>query len=82
MSEDVTIRAARAQQLLEDEVLQEAVATLIDDAWYGAIATPLSDTQKCVAAVASIQAISDFESRLRQFVTDGKVAERKPYKVA
>jgi hypothetical protein len=82
MSEDVTIRAARAEQLLEDEVLQRALTNLRDDAWFRAVSTPLSDPEKCVGALAAIQATSDFESRLREFVLDGRVAERKPFKVA
>jgi hypothetical protein len=82
MSEDIQIRAARAEQLLEDEVLQKALANLRNDAWFRAVSTPLSDSEKCIGALAAIQATSDLESRLREFVLDGKVAERKPYKVA
>jgi hypothetical protein len=32
MSEDVTIRAARAEQLLEDEVLKRLLSALCEDA--------------------------------------------------
>jgi hypothetical protein len=82
MSEDVTIRAARAQQLLEDEVLREALKELNDDAATNALVTPLNHPEKCVAAVAAIQAVGEFEAKLLQYINAGKAAERKPYKVA
>jgi hypothetical protein len=82
MSEDVTIRAARAQQLLEDEVLQEALDAMIKSSLAEAMTTDLSNPTECVAAIASIQAAGDFQDSLKQYITAGKAAERKPYKVA
>jgi Arc/MetJ-type ribon-helix-helix transcriptional regulator len=82
MSEDVTIRAARAEQLLADEVLREALKEMNDDAAINATVTPLNDAAKCVAAVAAIRAAGEFEAKLLQYITAGKAAERKPYKVA
>jgi hypothetical protein len=82
MSEDVTIRAARAEQLLEDEVLQEALDAMIKGALAEAVTTDLSNPTECVAAIASIQAACDFQDSLKSFVTAGKAAERKPFKVA
>jgi hypothetical protein len=36
----------------------------------------------CIAAVAALQAVGAFENKLREFITSGKAAERKPFKVA
>jgi hypothetical protein len=82
MSEDVTIRAARAEQLLEDEVLLEAFHDLSQDVANRVFTTDLKDAAACIAAVAAAQATSNFELQLRAYVTAGKAAERKPYKVA
>jgi hypothetical protein len=82
MSEDVTIRAARAQQLLEDEVLVEAFKGLSQDVAERVFRADLKDAAACIAVVAAAQAINDFELKLREYVTAGKAAERKPYKVA
>jgi hypothetical protein len=82
MSEDVTIRAARAQQLLEDEVLQNVLTGMVEDAWAEANRADLSNPTSCVAAIGVIQSIDDFKSKLQSLVTSGKAAERKPFKVA
>jgi hypothetical protein len=79
--EDVTIRAARAKQLLEDEVLNGAMANLMADALARALLTPLEATG-CIAAIAALQAANSASEQLQSFITAGKAAERKPYKVA
>jgi hypothetical protein len=81
MSEDVTIRAARAQQLLEDEVLNDAMAMVMADAMNQVLVTPLNGTE-CIAAIAALQAANGMSQKLQSFITAGKAAERKPYKVA
>ena len=81
-NEDAQIRAARAQQLLEDETLHEVLATLMDDAVLNATLAPLDDPARCVAAVATLQAVREFEDKLRSFVTSGRAAQRKPHVVA
>jgi hypothetical protein len=82
MSEDVTIRAARAQQLLDDEVLNEALHGYVTDVAARILRADLKDAAECVASVAAYQASQEFLTRLRSFVTSGKAAERKPFKVA
>jgi hypothetical protein len=82
MSEDIQIRAARAQQLLDDEVLNEAMDAVLDQALSFALRAALSDPTECVAAIADLQAAHDLQESLRSFVTAGKAAERKPFKVA
>jgi hypothetical protein len=82
MSEDIQIRAARAQQLLDDEVLNEAMDAVLDQALSLALRAALSDPTECVAAIADLQAAHDLQESLRSFVTAGKAAERKPFKVA
>jgi hypothetical protein len=82
MNEDIQIRAARAQQLLADEVLNEAIISLSQDAADRVEIADLSNAAQCIAAVASAQAAANFVSKLREFVTAGKAAERKPFKVA
>jgi hypothetical protein len=80
--EDVTIRAARAQQLMDDEVFNEAMDSVLDQALSAALRAALNDSTECVAAIANLQAAHDLQETLRSFVTAGKAAERKPYKVA
>jgi hypothetical protein len=82
MSEDVTIRAARAEQLLQDEVLGEALTAMFQEAVDAALRTDLSKPDECVAAVAAIKACSGMGLQLKSFITSGKAAERKPFKVA
>jgi hypothetical protein len=82
MSEDIQIRAARAQQLLDDEVLNEAMDAVLNQALSFALRAALSDPTECVAAIADLQAAHDLQESLRSFVTAGKAAERKPFKVA
>jgi hypothetical protein len=80
--EDIQIRAARAQQLIEDEVLVEAVDKITLAALERAARADLSDAAECVACVAAIQATNNFVADLKSFVTSGRAAERKPFKVA
>jgi hypothetical protein len=82
MNEDVQIRAARAQQLLEDEVLVEALNGITKDALYRAGTASLASSSECIAAIAYLQATADIHNKLNEFITAGKAAERKPYKVA
>jgi hypothetical protein len=82
MTEDVTIRAARAEQLLDDEVLVEALHGYVTDVIARLLRADLKDAAECVASVAAFQASQEFQNQLRSFVTSGKAAERKPFKVA
>jgi hypothetical protein len=82
LSEDIQIRAARAQQLLEDEILMEALDSLVKENLYQAALADLGNPTQCVGAVAAIQAISAFSGKLQEYITAGKAAERKPFKVA
>jgi hypothetical protein len=82
VSDDVTIRAARAQQLLEDEVFNEAFLSLNQDAFDTIVLTDIKDAAACIAAVAKAKAVADFELKFREYITAGKASERKPYKVA
>jgi hypothetical protein len=82
MSEDLKIRAARAEQLLEDEVLVEAKNNIMLEALERAHRASLANPSECVAAVAAIQAANNFVADLKSFVVSGKAAERKRFKVA
>jgi phosphosulfolactate phosphohydrolase-like enzyme len=82
MSEDVTIRAARAQQLIEDEVLEEGLSGVVADALYAVANADLSNQAECVAAVAAFQAAEAFSGKLKQYITSGRATGRKPFKVA
>jgi|tagenome__1003787_1003787.scaffolds.fasta_scaffold13787488_1 hypothetical protein len=82
MSEDVRIKAARAEQLLEDEVLTEAMEGIIRDALFHAGTVSLANAPECIGAIAALQAAGDLNRKLREYVTAGKAAERKPFKVA
>jgi hypothetical protein len=82
MSDEVTIRAARAQQLLEDEVFVDAFNAALQDGLLRALRADLGNPTECVASIAVIQAASAFQDKLKEYITAGKAAERKPYKVA
>jgi pyruvate carboxylase len=82
MSEDVTIRAARAKQLLEDEVMMEAFSGCSHDAAMRVLAADLKNPCDCIAAVAEAKATANFEMKLREFITAGQSAVRKPFVVA
>jgi hypothetical protein len=82
MSEDIQIRAARAEQLLEDEVFQEAMNSSMGDALEAAGRVDLDNAAGCIAAIAALQAIGAFQNKLRGYITAGKASERKPFKVA
>jgi hypothetical protein len=82
MSEDIKIRAARAEQLLADDVLIEAFNGFNHDAVARVLSANLSDPTECVAAVASFQASQEFLEKLRGYVTDGKAAGRNKIYVA
>jgi hypothetical protein len=80
--DDVEINAARAEQLIQDELLQNILATMMHDALNAVDTTDLGNQPECVAAVARIQAAHEFMDRLKGIVTAGKAAKRKPFKVA
>jgi hypothetical protein len=80
--EDIKIRAARAEQLLADEVLNEAFDAQSAAVLGRLLRADLRDNLECVAVVAALQASQGFKEELRSFVTSGKAAERKPFKVA
>jgi hypothetical protein len=82
VDDDVEINAARAEQLSQDELLQNILATMMHDALNVVDNTDLGNQPECVAAVARIQAAHDFMNRLRGIVTAGKAAKRKPHVVA
>jgi hypothetical protein len=82
MSEDAEIRAARAEQLLEDEVLQKALDGVTSDALLKAGMASLSDASECIAAIAALQAAASFNGKLREFVTAGKPTGRNKIYVA
>jgi hypothetical protein len=80
--EDIKIRAARAEQLLEDETLGGALVAMVEEAWRQASVVSLANPDECIAACARIQAVDGFKDGLKSWVTAGKAAERKPFKVA
>jgi hypothetical protein len=82
MSQEASIRATRAQQLLDDEVLQEALAEIQADAKFKALNTDLSNQSQCVEAIAQIQAAETMLTILRAYITAGKAEQRKPFKAA
>jgi hypothetical protein len=80
--DDVEINAARAEQLIQDELLQNVLTTMMHDALNAVDHTDLGNQTECVAAVARIQAAHDFMNRLKGIVTAGKAAKKKPFVVA
>jgi hypothetical protein len=82
MSEDATIRASRAEQLLADETLNEALDAQSASVLSRLLRADLRDNVECVAVVAALQASQGFKEELRSFIISGKAAERKPFKVA
>jgi hypothetical protein len=79
---ETVIRAARADQLLSDDTLNAAFNSHSEAVLGRLLRASLSDPTECVAAVAALQASQEFKEQLRSFITSGKAAERKPFKVA
>jgi hypothetical protein len=80
--EDVRIRAARAEQLLQDEVLSSAFMAQTEAILARLLQASLSDPTQCVAAVAAFQASQEFKDQLQSYITSGKSAGRNRIYVA
>jgi hypothetical protein len=76
MSSDATIRAERARQLLDDPLIQEALAALEADAIDALADTDAGKFSETQALVCRLQAVRDFRQRFASILTTGAQAER------
>lgn len=82
MATELEQRAARAEQILNDAVFEEAWADCLELA-IGALAqTNLSDAPGLQAATAHLQALYAIRDQLQSFMTTGAMAERPRPSVA
>jgi hypothetical protein len=79
---DAEIRAVRAQQLLDDEVLQEALRALEAHALQTALRAKTYDPHEAVSAISHLKAAHAIRSQLESLITTGKLQGRKPVQVA
>jgi hypothetical protein len=78
---DASVRAERAQQLLDDELLTEALDTLERDAVGTALQAEFKG-EDCIAVVAYLQAAYSVRQQLKSVLTTGKAQEQKRPAVA
>lgn len=73
---DISTKAARAQQILNDEVFKEALSVLKDDS-VRVFMYPNSTDDEIMEARKAVLALSLVERQLQKFVNDWKLLERK-----
>lgn len=73
---DVGTKAARAQQILNDEVFKEALSVLKEDS-IGVFLYPTATDDEIMEARKAVLALSLVEQQLQKFVNDWKLVERK-----
>lgn len=73
---DISAKAARAQQILNDEVFKEALSVLKDDS-VGVFMYTNSTDDEIMEARKAVLALSLVERQLQKFVNDWKLLERK-----
>tara|TARA_R110000803_G_scaffold51114_6_gene105830 strand:+ start:2746 stop:2988 length:243 start_codon:yes stop_codon:yes gene_type:complete len=71
-----SIKATRAQQILNDEVFTEALSVLKKDS-IGVFLYPTATDEEIMEARKAVLALSLVERQLQRFVDDWKLLERK-----
>jgi hypothetical protein len=73
---DIAAKAARAQQILTDEVFTEVISVLKKDS-IGVFTYPNATDEDVMEARRTVLALSLVEQQLQKFVNDWKLLERK-----
>ena len=76
---DTHVKAARAKQLLEDEVFKEALDMVLS-AQVGVFQYPTSSEEEIMEAHRMVRALAAFKGQLQSFVDDSKLLERRQNK--
>jgi len=77
---DTHVKAARAKQILEDEVFKEALNVVLSEQ-VGVFTYPNSSEEKIMEAHRMVRALTQLKGQLQSFVSDGKLLERRQDKV-
>ena len=73
---DTHVKAARAKQLLEDEVFKEALDMVLS-AQVGVFQYPTSSEEEIMEAHRMVRALDALETQLVSFIVDGKISEHR-----
>lgn len=76
---DTHVKAARAKQLLEDEVFKEALDMVLS-AQVGVFQHPTSSEEEIMEAHRMVRALAALKGQLQSFVDGGKLLERRQNK--
>lgn len=76
---DTHVKAARAKQLLEDEVFKEALDMVLS-AQVGVFQYPTSSEEEIMEAHRMVRALAALKGQLQSFVDDSKLLERRQNK--
>lgn len=82
MSLDRRTRAARAQQLLDDDVLRDALDAVETDAIDRLASADVADTLALQRHAAALQAARAVRANLTSHINTGRLSEREPPAVA
>lgn len=77
---DVHVKAARAKQILEDDVFKEAF-NMVLNAQVGVFTHPSSSEEDIMEAHRVVRALTQLKGHMQSFVTGGKLLERQQDKV-
>lgn len=71
---DVTARAAHAERLMNDEVLKEAFAAVVNEMVAEWVSSPIDAADKRESYYRNIVAVDRVRGKLKSFMDDGKLA--------
>lgn len=74
------VKAARAKQILEDEVFKEALNMILSEQ-VGVFRHPNSSQEEIMEAHRMVRSLTQLQGQLQSFVNDGKLLERRQDKV-
>jgi len=77
---DTHVKAARAKQILEDEVFKEALNVILSEQ-VGVFTYPNASEEEIMEAHRMVRALTQLKGQLQSFVSDSKLLERRQDKV-
>lgn len=77
---EIHVKAARAKQILEDEVFKEALDVVLSEQ-VGVFKHPTSSEEEIMEAHRMVRALTQLKGQFQSFVDDGKLLERRQKKV-
>lgn len=76
---DTHVKAARAKQILEDDVFKEALNMVLSEQ-VGVFTHPTSSEEEIMEAHRMVRALTQLKGYLQSFVDDGKLLEKRQLK--